>query len=446
VLLPGGTPAAGAQVGLKVPTQELLVGGELIAGSPYDSVVRTESDGSFSVPMRDKATALYAVNQAGFARVPSWSWTNGVEIMLQPWGRVEGMLRLNNRPAGNEKMRLAEDREGLFADGGFSAVTLTDEQGRFVFSHVPPGHCYLSRCITQRNGWRTTDLMFFEVASGETTNVAYGGKGRPVIGKCAVENTKDLHDAPTVMVEVCTPSPVLQAMAKAANRKARPDVHSFCATAAADGSFQIDDVTPGTYELLFTIRDAEGAPRDRRFLRSPPRQIVVPPLSNPEKCEPFDLGALKTHFSEEHAATAASRQLKAGNVAPTFETKTLGGQRLRLKDFRGKYVLLDLRFMLPRLETEEIMAVNESFGKDDRFVIISLCQTADEDFVKGLAAKGAKHWLQGNLDFEAMRDTYGLNGAQMPLILLIDPKGKIVASGLRGQAIPSAVAAALAKK
>src|ERR1019366_6909214 len=67
VLLPDGKPAADAQVGLKIPQQNLNVGdGELVAGPMNDSVVRTEADGSFTVPMRDTATALYALNEAGF--------------------------------------------------------------------------------------------------------------------------------------------------------------------------------------------------------------------------------------------------------------------------------------------------------------------------------------------------------------------------------------------
>jgi hypothetical protein len=79
-------------------------------------------------------------------------------------------------------------------------------------------------------------------------------------------------------------------------------------------------------------------------------------------------------------------------------------------------------------------------------VIISLCQTADADFLKTLSVAGATHWIQGNLDFDAMGGPYGLSDAQFPLIMLIDPQGKIVATGLRGAAIQSAVTMALAKK
>jgi hypothetical protein len=54
--------------------------------------------------------------------------------------------------------------------------------------------------------------------------------------------------------------------------------------------------------------------------------------------------------------------------------------------------------------------------------------------------------MQGNLDFDAMAGPYGLNAASFPLIMLVDPKGKIVATGLHGDDIQSTVATALAKK
>ena len=464
VLLPDGRPAAGAQAGLKIPEQNLNVGdGEFEAGPLNDGVVRTEADGSFTVPMRDTATALYALSEAGFAKVPRERWTNGVQIVLQPWGRVEGILRLNNRPAANERIRLAEDRDfgDLFTEGGFRATAMTDDHGHFVFAHVPAGGQQLSRFIPYgKNGWMTGNPTFISVRSGDTTNVTLGGMGRPVLGKCVVENVKDVPEDPIFVVAIRAPYPTtpatqanaIQLTSARQRQEQRRSLagQSFAATAAADGSFQVDDVTPGTYEIEFTIRGGEQRPGNMTVLNSQPKQIVVPPLSDPERCEPFDLGVLKTGFTMQESpfrqSQANSHSLKAGNAAPAFETKALNGRPLRLEDYRGKFVLLDLRFMLPGGEMEGLQAVNTAFGQDDRFVILTLCQTADEDYLKSLSARGATHWIQGNLDFEALSGRYGLNGASFPLIMLIDPEGKIVATELHGDDIQSAVANALAKK
>jgi beta-lactamase regulating signal transducer with metallopeptidase domain len=465
VLLPDGKPAAGAQAGLKIPQQNLYVGdGEFEAGPLNDGVVRTEADGSFTVPMRDTATALYALSQAGFAKVPRERWTNGVQIILQPWGRVEGVLRLNNRPAANQKVEISEDRAfgDLFPEGGFRATTLTDDQGRFAFAHVPAGDQQISRSIPYgNNGWMSGTPTFFPVRSGETTQLTFGGKGRPVLGQCVVENLKDIPEDPIFEVVIgpasspATPAiqtngiQVMSARQRQEQRRSMAGQY-YSATAAADGSFQVDDVAPGTYEIAFSIRGGEGRRGEMTMLDSPPKQIVVPPLSDPEKCEPFDLGVLKRSFTVENSpflrSQATLHSLKAGDAAPAFETKALNGRPLRLEDYRGKFVLLDIRFMLPGGEMEGLQAVNTVFGRDDRFVILTLCRTADEDFLKELPAKGATHWIQGNLDFDALTGPYGLQGASFPLIMLIDPQGKIVAAGLHGDEIQSAVAAALAKK
>jgi hypothetical protein len=75
-----------------------------------------------------------------------------------------------------------------------------------------------------------------------------------------------------------------------------------------------------------------------------------------------------------------------------------------------------------------------------------LSQDRVDDYVKKLSGRGTSHWIQGDLDFPAMQKACGLDGRQFPLILLIDPHGNIVATGLRGEDIQSTVATALAKK
>lgn len=463
VLRPDGQPAAGAQVGLKIPQQELHVGdGELEIGPLNDSVARTEADGSFTVPMRDSTTALYALNEAGFAKVPRESWTNGVRITLQPWGRVEGVLRVNNQPAANGTVELSEDRNfgEVWDEGGFRATTVTDDRGHFVFAHVPAGDQQLYREIPfGKNGWMSSNPTYISVQSGETTNVTLGGAGRrPVVGKCAVDNVKDLPEDPLLTVSIHAPYPTNWAPGSDAITSARQEReqrkrlagHSFRASASPDGSFQVDDVPPGTYEINFEIRGEGQRPREITMLQSQPKQIIVPPLSDPEKSEPFDLGTLKTALSVQEnpfrQSQANAHSFKAGDSAPAFETRDLNGRTFRLSDYRGKFVLLDFRYMLPGGEMEGLQSVNKSFGADNRFVIISLCQTADEDFLKDLSAKGATHWIQGNLDLETLNRTYGLNGANFPLIMLVDPQGKIVATGLHGDDIQSTVATALAQK
>jgi peroxiredoxin len=130
-----------------------------------------------------------------------------------------------------------------------------------------------------------------------------------------------------------------------------------------------------------------------------------------------------------------------GDLAPDFNTDTLDGKPLRLADYRGKFVLLDFRYNLPGNEIKNVRSVNDSFGKDARFVTITLCQSVNDDYVKELKS-GANHWVMGELDFSTMNKPYGLT-RPMPLIILVGPDGKILASGLEGDSIYASVAKAL---
>jgi 5-hydroxyisourate hydrolase-like protein (transthyretin family) len=460
VVLPDGTPAANAEVGLKIAGQSLKVADrELVAESGSQAVTRTVAQGAFTLPMRDMATALCAVHDAGFAKLSRKELTNGVKIMLQPWGRVEGVLRLNQHPAASETVEL----NNYVADSwDFTSRIRTDAEGRFVFDHVPAGDCQLLRCVPFGNGWRTCCPIHFQVRPGETTNLSWGGNGRPVVGKCVVENVDNLPHNLRLKVSIHTPDQLTSPPPELTNprqmvewthseagQKARNESRFFGATAKSDGSFQVDDVSPGEYELSFEFEDVplpNSISGTVRMLSSQPQRIVIPPLSNPENCEPFDLGTVVPSFREALLFTAVRDGLKAGQTAPPLETKTLSGQPLRLTDYRGKYVLVDLEDTFPGSETEAIQAVNETFSQDDRLVIITLSEKEDESFVKYLSGKRYTRWVLGDMGFERYAQPYQMASGQLPMILLIDPQGNIVATRLRGQAIQSAVAKALARK
>jgi hypothetical protein len=236
-----------------------------------------------------------------------------------------------------------------------------------------------------------------------------------------------------------------------AGKEATRVFRNYSARVDPDGAFQVDDVPNGSYELSFssqTTKPSQNVHGTTTVIRSSkPKEIVIPPPSDPARLEPYNLGVVKTDMADaaQPRRPADSQELKTGDAAPDFETKTLEQKTLRLADYRGKYVLLDLRYMLPGAEMEGLESVNNSFGKDDRFVTISLCRDADDGYVKQSRSAGGGHWIVGDLDFNKMSGPYGLDGAPFPVILLIGPDGKILASELRGEQIYASVAQALGK-
>ena len=156
--------------------------------------------------------------------------------------------------------------------------------------------------------------------------------------------------------------------------------------------------------------------------------------------EPLDIGAVEIE---------AYKVLEVGDTAPLFETQTLDGKPLKLADFKGKYVLLDFwaTGCGPCLgQIPYLKAVYEAFGKDERFVIISLSLDEDAETAKKFVQENEVKWVQGFLgDWEKtpVPTQYGVVG--IPAIFLIGPDGKIIAR-VRGERIKPAVAEAPSAK
>ncbi len=140
-------------------------------------------------------------------------------------------------------------------------------------------------------------------------------------------------------------------------------------------------------------------------------------------------------------------ELKVGDAAPPFTAKTLDGKPIALEDYRGKYLLLDFwaTWCGPCIaEFPHLEAINKEFGKDKRFAMIGLSLDDEIDAPKKLLTAKNLSWPQvflGNASESQVAKDY--NAQSIPLILLIGPDGKIVALGLRGEAITAAVAKAL---
>jgi len=181
------------------------------------------------------------------------------------------------------------------------------------------------------------------------------------------------------------------------------------------------------------IRNEDGEPIGRAG-----KEFAVAEMEGGRSDEPQDLGTLDVEMY---------KYLKVGDTAPAFEVPTLDGRTLKLADLRGKYVLLDFwaTWCGPcRGETPHLKSAYEKFGKDPRFVIVSLSLDAEQKEPRDYAKKEPMDWPQGFLgDWSKAKlpNEYGVRG--IPAIFLIGPDGKIIAKDLRGPAILSAVEKAL---
>lgn len=127
-----------------------------------------------------------------------------------------------------------------------------------------------------------------------------------------------------------------------------------------------------------------------------------------------------------------------GSQAPSISGTDLNGNTLTLKDFRGKYVLVDFWFAgchWCRLETPYLLKTYNAF-KDKGFTIFGVSTDRREEDWRKAIEEDKSYWNQILLnkeDAKSILDEYCIVG--FPHIILVDPEGKIVAKELRGDDI-----------
>lgn len=220
VLLPNGNPCTSAQVALQVPRKYLALGKATLRsnqGLEEGWIVQTRPDGSFTLPMYEGAQQVIVVSDDGFAQFALDDLKQSPQVHLQAWGKIEGELRTGRHPATNVVVSLsnqqrhysatrmnqagnktnslglisplAPDIQPLFYDdSAFQAVT--DEEGNFTITDVPPGEHSIVRWMPMGNGLRRQNSVgLVDVKPGETTHVSFGGGGRTLAGKVMMTGT-----------------------------------------------------------------------------------------------------------------------------------------------------------------------------------------------------------------------------------------------------------------
>jgi peroxiredoxin len=132
--------------------------------------------------------------------------------------------------------------------------------------------------------------------------------------------------------------------------------------------------------------------------------------------------------------------VRIGAEAPLFQSPDTSGRMISLKDFRGKYVLLDFwaSWCGPcREENPNVVKTYEQF-KDKNFTVlgISLDKTEKRDaWMKAIKEDGLVWYHVSDLTFWNNEVAKLYSVRSIPQNFLVDPQGKIVAANLRGEAL-----------
>jgi RNA polymerase sigma factor (sigma-70 family) len=305
---PDGAPLAGAEVIVATAMGIDIAGGKAYQREFHPHLV-TGPDGLFSFSPPSGRFRIIALHERGYAEASPQQLAEVRALTVEPWGRIEGTLRAGGKPLPHETLTAALDEERdepAEVRIQNESRAETDEQGRFVIHRVAPGEARIHWQPENRGARTMPDRyyqpVFVDIRAGQAVHrdLMIEG-GRPLLGRVVapVEGGRPL-DLAASKASLYPKAPEVPYPAGLAEGDRREWLHHWRFTDAArnfrhwkrgighgvnlqpDGSFRIDEVQPGTYELDVRITGYSKFTHD----------LTVPEAAAGQGAIPMDLGVL----------------------------------------------------------------------------------------------------------------------------------------------------------
>jgi RNA polymerase sigma factor (sigma-70 family) len=303
-LLPNGCPAADIQVGLSAG-QSCIELGQATFVENDNFKARTDAAGRFFIDAAPDVHAVVAVSPEGLGGVTTKGVNGPLTIRILPWGRLEGTLMLRNTSSNSGRDVMLRGptnlRDRPFALNDDANTIKTDEDGGFVFDHVPAGNfTLLVKSDTGAVAYETP----IQIQPGTTNHLQIEGTGIIVTGRLAFADsaqTIDWGKQQAVLQTLVPVPPGLSAQAQSEwyerywkSEESRAN-QCYIVGVQADGSFAFENVQPAEYSLSggirYTVVDQYNGAM-RRILGDFSRHLAVPTLPDGQAVEQIDVGVI----------------------------------------------------------------------------------------------------------------------------------------------------------
>jgi len=192
VIGPDGKPAAGAEVAYFTPSVEgqrdfvpRIDNGRIVSifhcpvgnigGRIPRELIRTGADGTFRIPAASDQIGMVVTHESGGLRAAEAGPVPNppVELKLQSFGRIEGQLLIEGKPAASKNLKFDYKFDDSPKEAYFSMPTpvVTDDQGRFTVDNIVPGKVRLRYDTPSGSGLKHYVGGPIPVGSGATTKL-----------------------------------------------------------------------------------------------------------------------------------------------------------------------------------------------------------------------------------------------------------------------------------
>lgn len=284
---PDGKPAVGATIAIGQPNRGVQLDGYQIKGFAEakpsrlsdwwrrPQTAQTDEGGRCLVPAEtDPVAVLCVAHEDGYLEMPFADFVEQavddfVTLKLKRWGQIRGQVYWRDKPGEGESVSATIHRDGRYPGivAAYPATT-ADANGDYSMDYIPPGRVQVGHHVKLAEGTNLSPtrviyeypIFHVKVRPGQSVTVDIGGKGLVVVGRLAgAESYRD------VTIAIQPPPPDLFGWAKFGNVGGGNDLQKGFAAlrssdyaplyfrgslpVSADGSFRIEDVMTGKFNL-----------------------------------------------------------------------------------------------------------------------------------------------------------------------------------------------------